>query len=180
MCLALVFLGNGVLSMTDELGDGTTDTKCGWQTCPPPVTDSTTRTTTPTPTPTPSTIPTRPPYCVPTPPPPPQATMPAVVYSSNCDYCDHDLYTLTCIANPLDCGARCAAEPRCSHFTYIANLRGGTCRLKRSIGSGGGWASVIPAPSPYICGFVRKRAFSTIQLNLCVGLDNALGTVVSG
>ena len=111
------------------------------------------------------------PYCTPIPPLPSQPTLPSITYSSNCDYCDHDLYTLTCVHTPFDCAARCASDHRCTHFTYIANLKGGTCRLKRSVGSGGGWASVVPAPSPYICGYIPKRAYNVLQLNICVGLD---------
>jgi hypothetical protein len=44
--------------------------------------------------------------------------LPSITYSTNCDFCDHDLYTLTCVATPFDCAGCCAADSRCSHFTY--------------------------------------------------------------
>ena len=119
-------------------------------------------------------------YCPSIPPPPviTQPTMPPIIYSPNCDFCDHDLYNVTCIPDAFDCASRCAYDSRCSHFTHIANVRGGTCLLKRSIGSGGAWATVVAGyPSPYTCGLVRKRAFNQVQLNLCIGLDTAFGIV---
>lgn len=115
------------------------------------------------------------PRCIIPPPVITHPTLPSITYSSNCDFCDHDLYTLTCIPNALVCAARCAADRRCTHFTYIANIGGGTCRLKSAPGSGGAWASLIPAPSAYICGYIPRRAFTSILLNLCIGLDISIG-----
>ncbi|EFX82350.1 hypothetical protein DAPPUDRAFT_316885 [Daphnia pulex] len=106
--------------------------------------------------------------------PPPKTkfpNLPSITYSTNCDFCEHDLYTLTCVATPFHCAARCAVDLRCSHFTYIANLKGGTCVLKKAFGSGGAWASSIPSPSPYVCGYIPSRALIGIFLNICVGLD---------
>jgi hypothetical protein len=97
--------------------------------------------------------------------------LPSITYSTNCDFCDHDLYTLTCVATPFDCAGCCAADSRCSHFTYIANLKGGTCVLKKAFGSGGAWASSVPSPSPYVCGYIPSRALIGIFLNVCVGLN---------
>ena len=92
-------------------------------------------------------------------------------YSTNCDFCDHDLYTLTCIETQCECAERCSIDMRCSHFTYIANKKGGTCILKKAFGSGGAWASPVPSPSPYVCGYIPSRALTNIFLNICVGLD---------
>jgi hypothetical protein len=92
-------------------------------------------------------------------------------YSTNCDFNDHDLYTITCVATSFDCAARCAVDLRCSHFTYIADLNGGTCILKKAFGSGGAWASSVPSPSSYVCGYIPSRALIDIFLNICVGLD---------
>jgi hypothetical protein len=78
---------------------------------------------------------------------------------------------LTCVATPSACAARCAVDPRCSHFTYIAVQQGGTCHLKKAPGSGGAWASSVPSPSPYVCGYIPKRALIGIFLDICVGLD---------
>jgi hypothetical protein len=97
--------------------------------------------------------------------------LPSITYSTNCDFCEHDLYTLTCVATPFDCAGCCAADSRCSHFTYIANLKGGTCVLKKAFGSGGAWASSVPSPSPYVCGYIPSRALIGIFLNVCVGLN---------
>ena len=95
--------------------------------------------------------------------------VPSITFSTNCDFCDHDLYTLTCVETPFACAARCAVDMRCSHFTYIANKNGGTCILKKASGSGGSWASAIPSPSPYVCGYVPSRALIKIVLDICVG-----------
>ncbi|XP_046448026.1 uncharacterized protein LOC124196835 [Daphnia pulex] len=97
--------------------------------------------------------------------------LPSITYSTNCDFNDHDLYTLTCVATPFDCAARCAVDLRCSHFTYIADFNGGTCILKKAFGSGGAWASSVPSPSSYVCGYIPSRALIDIFLNICVGLD---------
>nr|CAH0111231.1 unnamed protein product [Daphnia galeata] len=150
-------------------------------TLPPP---SPTQPTLPTPPPTatpPTTLPTPPPtqptppshICPPTQNPPTMEfpNLPSITYSTNCDFCEHDLYTLTCVETPLDCAARCATDIRCSHFTYIANLKGGTCHLKKAFGSGGAWASSVSSPSAHVCGYVLSRALTDNSLNICVGLD---------
>jgi hypothetical protein len=100
-------------------------------------------------------------------------------YSTNCDFCDHDLYTLTCIERPSTCAERCAIDMKCSHFTYIANLKGGTCHLKKAFGSGGAWASSVPSPSSYVCGYIHSRALIGIFLDVCAGMD-VTGTIRSG
>ncbi|EFX82211.1 hypothetical protein DAPPUDRAFT_101679 [Daphnia pulex] len=97
--------------------------------------------------------------------------IPSVTYSTNCDFCDHALYTVTCIPNAFACAALCAGDRLCSHFTYVGNLNRGTCRLKSAIGSGGSWASSVKAPSPYICGYIPSRALVDVFLNICVGTD---------
>jgi hypothetical protein len=135
-------------------------------TCPPPI----------HPTP-PTTHPTPPPChdCHVCPPHKPPQTkfpnLPSITFSTNCDFCDHDLYTLTCVETKFDCAARCAVDMRCSHFTFIANKKGGTCHLKKAFGSGGAWASSVPSPSPYVCGYIPKRALVGSFLNVCVALD---------
>ena len=96
---------------------------------------------------------------------------PSVTYGTNCDFCDHELYTLTCIETVFDCSSRCAIDRKCSHFTYIADLKGGTCILKNAPGSGGSWASAIPSPSSYMCGYIPKRALVDFFLNICLGKD---------
>ena len=116
--------------------------------------------------------------CIPTPPPHMNPTYPSVTYATNCDFCDHDLYALTCISTPFACAARCAVDTRCTHFTYIANLNGGTCRMKSAPGSGGAWLSVIPSPSAYTCGYISKRAYSSILLSLCLGLDIGITGII--
>jgi hypothetical protein len=60
---------------------------------------------------------------------------------------------------------------KCSHFTYIANLKGGTCHLKKAFGSGGAWASSVPSPSSYVCGYIHSRALIGIFLDVCAGLE---------
>ena len=97
--------------------------------------------------------------------------LPSITFSTNCDFCDHDLYTLTCVETKFDCAARCAVDIRCSHFTYIANKKGGTCHLKKAFGSGGAWASPVPSPSPYVCGYIPSRALVGFFLDVCVRLD---------
>ena len=144
----------------------TCDTDCP-VTCPPP--------THTTPPPTHST----PPPChdchvcppIHKPPPIKFPNLPSITYSTNCDFCDHDLYTLNCIETQCECAERCSIDMRCSHFTYIANKKGGTCHLKKAPGSGGAWASSVPSPSPYVCGYIPKRALVGIFLDVCVGLD---------
>lgn len=101
----------------------------------------------------------------------PNRNIPSVTYSTNCDFCNHDMYTLTCIPNPFACASLCAGDRRCSHFTYVANLLGGTCRLKSAPGAGGSWASPIQAPSPYVCGYIGRRAFQNVLLGLCLALE---------
>ncbi|EFX82163.1 hypothetical protein DAPPUDRAFT_241302 [Daphnia pulex] len=101
----------------------------------------------------------------------PNRNIPSVTYSTNCDFCNHDMYALTCIPNAFACASLCAGDRRCSHFTYVANLLGGTCRLKSAPGSGGSWASPIQAPSPYVCGYIGRRAFQNVLLGLCLALD---------
>ncbi|XP_046448172.1 uncharacterized protein LOC124196960 isoform X2 [Daphnia pulex] len=101
----------------------------------------------------------------------PNRNIPSVTYSTNCDFCNHDMYTLTCIPNAFACASLCAGDRRCSHFTYVANLLGGTCRLKSAPGSGGSWASRIQAPSPYVCGYIGRRAFQNVLLGLCLALE---------
>ncbi len=124
-----------------------------------------------TPTPHPTKTPTPPHTCYPTPPPSTHPTLPSVTYSNHCDFCDHDIYTLTCISTPFHCASICAQDSHCTHFTHIANNNGGTCKIKSATGSGGGWATTIPSPSPYICGYIPKRAFSNILLGICFGFD---------
>jgi hypothetical protein len=97
--------------------------------------------------------------------------LPSFTYGTNCDFCDHELYTLTCIETVFDCSSRCAVDRKCSHFTYIAGLKGGTCMLKEAPGSGGSWASAIPSPSPYMCGYIPRRALVDFFLNICLGKD---------
>jgi hypothetical protein len=80
------------------------------------------------------------------------------------------LYTLTCVATPFDFAGCCAADSRCSHFTYVTNLKGGTFILKKAFDSGGAWASPVPSPSSYVCGYIPRRALLDIFLNICVGL----------
>nr|CAH0111229.1 unnamed protein product [Daphnia galeata] len=107
------------------------------------------------------------------------SNLPSITYSTNCDFCDHDLYTLTCVERPSTCAELCAIDSRCSHFTYIANLKGGTCHLKKAFGSGGAWASSVPSPSSYVCGYIHSRALIGIFLDVCAGLD-VTGTIRSG
>ncbi len=97
--------------------------------------------------------------------------LPSITIATNCDFCDHDLYTLTCIDSVSDCANRCAADIRCTHFTYIDIPNVGTCRLKRAPGSGGAWATIIKPPSIYTCGYIPRRAFSSVLLDICVGLE---------
>jgi hypothetical protein len=78
---------------------------------------------------------------------------------------------VTCIPNAFACASLCAGDRHCSHFTYVANLLGGTCRLKSAPGSGGSWASRIQAPSPYVCGYIGRRAFQNVLLGLCLALE---------
>ncbi len=128
--------------------------------------------TRPTPPYTHPTKPTPPPHtCTYPPPVHTHPTYPSITFSTNCDFCDHDLYTLTCIPNAFECASRCAKDRKCTHFTHIANLKGGTCRLKSAPGSGGAWASIIPSSSGYTCGYISKRSFSSFLLNICLGLD---------
>ena len=101
----------------------------------------------------------------------PNRNIPSITYSTNCDFSRHDMYTRTCITNAFTCASLCAGDRRCTHFTYIANLNSGTCRLKNAPGSGGSWASAVKAPSPYVCGYIGKRAFNNILLGLCLSLD---------
>jgi hypothetical protein len=153
-------------------------------TLPTPAPTETPAPTLPTPPPTetpPPTLPTPPPtqptplshICPPTQNPPTTefSNLPSITFSTNCDFCDHDLYTLTCVETSSTCAERCATDMKCSHFTYIANLKGGTCILKTAIGSGGAWASSVPSPSAYVCGYVLSRALTDNSLNICVGLD---------
>ncbi len=114
--------------------------------------------------------------CISPPAPPTYPTLPSVTYNSNCEFCDHDIYSLTCISTPLACANLCAQERKCSHFTYVTNVNGGTCYIKSAIGSGGGWASSIPAPSHYICGYIPNRAFSNILRSICFGMDIIITT----
>ena len=125
------------------------------------------------PTPTPPT--TAPPTCIPSTPPHKNPSYPSITFSTNCDFCDHALYTLTCIPNAFECASLCANDRKCTHFTYIANLDGGTCRLKSAPGSGGAWATHVPSPSYYTCGYIPKRTYSSILLSICVGLDVGIG-----
>lgn len=101
----------------------------------------------------------------------PNRNIPSITYSTNCDFSRHDMYERTCITNAFACASICAGDRRCTHFTYIANLNSGTCRLKNAPGSGGSWASAVKAPSPYVCGYIGKRAFNNILLGLCLSLD---------
>ncbi len=107
------------------------------------------------------------------------SNLPSITFSTNCDFCDHDLYTLNCVERPSSCAERCAIDMKCSHFTYIANLKGRTCILKNAFGSGGAWASSVPSPSPYVCGYIHSRALVGIFLNICAGLD-ITGTIRTG
>ena len=116
-----------------------------------------------------------PPTCIPSPPPHTNPSYPSITFSTNCDFCDHDLYTLTCIPNAFECASLCANDRKCTHFTYIANLDGGTCRLKSAPGSGGAWATHVPSPSYYTCGFIPKRTYSSFLLSICLGLDVGIG-----
>jgi hypothetical protein len=101
----------------------------------------------------------------------PNRNIPSITYSTNCDFSRHDMYVRTCITNAFACASLCAGDRRCTHFTYISNLNSGTCRLKYAPGSGGSWASAVKAPSPYVCGYIGKRAFNNILLGLCLSLD---------
>lgn len=101
----------------------------------------------------------------------PNRNIPSVTYSTNCDFCNHDMYTLTCIPDAFACASLCTGDRHCSHFTYVANLLGGTCRLKNAPGAGGSWASRIQAPSPYVCGYIGRRAFQNVLLGLCLALE---------
>ena len=62
-------------------------------------------------------------------------------------------------------------------FIYLPNspsyplLSPGTCILKTAIGSGGAWASSVPSPSPYVCGYIPSRALVGFFLDVCVRLD---------
>lgn len=114
---------------------------------------------------------TTPPTCGSTPPSTYFPSLPSMTLTTNCDFCDHDLQTLTCVPTAFDCAMKCAANWMCTHFTYIANLKGGTCKLKSAPKSGGAWATPVPAPSPLVCGYIPKRCFTSLQLNLCLGLD---------
>ena len=142
-----------------------------------PPTQTPTTYTPPTYTPPTSTLPTTvtPPTCIPSPPPHTNPSYPSITFSTNCDFCDHALYTLTCIPNAFQCASLCANDRKCTHFTYIANLDGGTCRLKSAPGSGGAWATHVPSPSYYTCGFIPKRTYSSFLLSICLGLDVGIG-----
>lgn len=101
----------------------------------------------------------------------PNRNIPSITYSTNCDFGDHDMYTVNCVPDSFACGLLCAGDSKCTHFTFIAKLNGGTCRLKKAPNSGGAWASSIESPSPYVCGYIGKRAFANVLLGLCLSLD---------
>ena len=119
------------------------------------------------------------PTCCSTPPPITTPNLPSNTFATNCDYCNHELYTLRCIVDSFTCAKLCANDLKCTHFTFIAKLNGGTCRLKSAPASGGAWATIITPPSPYICGYIPKRAFTSILLKICVGLDISIFGLVN-
>ena len=169
-------------------------TRCGEYGCTPTPPYPTPPYPTPYPTPSPTYYPTPnptypppyPPNPYPTPPPNPYPcfpsplpttypTLPSITITTNCDFCDHSLYSRPCVQTAFACGMLCAADSRCTHFTHVANMNGGTCFLKTAPDSGGNWASTIPPPSAYSCGYIPKRSYANILLSICFGYDVSLG-----
>ncbi|KAI9563467.1 hypothetical protein GHT06_010930 [Daphnia sinensis] len=97
---------------------------------------------------------------------------PFITYSTNCDFCHHDMYTVNCVPDSFTCGLLCAGDSKCTHFTYIAKPNGlGDCYLKNAPNSGGAWALSIQSSSSYVCGYVGKRAFINILHGLCLSTE---------
>ena len=85
-------------------------------------------------------------------------------WAYGCDFYDHELSNVTCIA--ADCGPKCAATPRCTHFMW-SKYNGGTCFMKQGSVSK---EDAVSVNNPYMsCGVMDES--DNIQSNGTVKWD---------